>query len=273
MLGTRARDLVLAGHARALARLGRYEESLKVIEQALWSDPGNAYLLAQKAEIAWVRDPRTALDALATAFSAGKPSSDTRLLYRVLAGTPYPQALQEELEFFAARNGGLPQEFRLLFANMAGAYGNLAAQRRHFDEYFEKAGLAPCIADPWRPLTFENLGNGRLASETGGPLVSVLMTTFNSAGSVALAVQSILEQTHRNLELLVVDDGSSDETIPILQAIGGPRRAHPHPRERPQQRHLCRQEPRPRRSAAARSSPARIPMTGRIPSACASTSR
>ena len=219
VLGTRARDLVLAGRARALARLGRYEDSLKAIDKALWSDPGNAYLLGQKAEIAWVRDPGTALDALATAFSAGKPSSGTRLLYRVLAGTPYPQALQEDLEFFATRNEGLPQEFRLLFANMAGTYGDLAAHRRHFDDYFEKAGLAPCIADPWRPLAFGNLGNGGLDRETGGPLVSVLMTTFNSAGSVALAVRSILEQTHRNLELLVVDDGSTDETIPILQAL------------------------------------------------------
>jgi tetratricopeptide (TPR) repeat protein len=219
LLGKKARDTVMATRARALVRLGRYEEGLEAIDRALWNDPADIYLLGQKAEIAWARSPQVALEALATASSAGKLAGSTRMLYRAIAEAAYPQALQEEVKFFNARSEDLPQEFQLLFANMAAAYGDLSAQRRHFDRYFAMTGLGTCILSPWLPVEFANLGNASLASAPDGPLVSVLMTTFNSAATVAQAVQSILDQTHRNLELLVVDDGSTDETVAILGGL------------------------------------------------------
>src|SRR5215471_16822650 len=48
-------------------------------------------------------------------------------------------------------------------------------------------------------------------------LVSVLMPTFNVAPYVRTAVDSILRQTHRELELLIQDDGSTDGTLAIVQ--------------------------------------------------------
>ena len=46
-----------------------------------------------------------------------------------------------------------------------------------------------------------------------GPLVSVVMSAHNSAKTIEYAVRSILSQTYKNLELLVCDDGSDDETL------------------------------------------------------------
>jgi len=46
-----------------------------------------------------------------------------------------------------------------------------------------------------------------------GPMISVLMTTFEPDEGIELAVRSVLEQTWRNLELLIVDDCSSDESF------------------------------------------------------------
>ncbi|MEW6553646.1 MAG: glycosyltransferase family A protein [Actinomycetota bacterium] len=43
-------------------------------------------------------------------------------------------------------------------------------------------------------------------------LVSVVITTHNRARLLALAMRSVLEQTYRHLELLVVDDASTDDT-------------------------------------------------------------
>lgn len=53
-----------------------------------------------------------------------------------------------------------------------------------------------------------------------GPLVSVILPVYNRGGWVARAVESVLAQTHRNLELLVVDDGSTDGTRRVLERFG-----------------------------------------------------
>ncbi|MBF8277258.1 MAG: glycosyl transferase family 2 [Candidatus Brocadiaceae bacterium] len=48
------------------------------------------------------------------------------------------------------------------------------------------------------------------------PLISVVMPVHNGQNYLADAIDSILMQTHRNLELIIVDDGSSDATSGIL---------------------------------------------------------
>ncbi|HUM16462.1 MAG TPA: glycosyltransferase [Candidatus Nitrosotalea sp.] len=55
------------------------------------------------------------------------------------------------------------------------------------------------------------------------PLVSVLMAVHNGAPWISQAVQSVLEQTLTDLELIVVDDGSTDATPALLSAPGDPR--------------------------------------------------
>lgn len=49
------------------------------------------------------------------------------------------------------------------------------------------------------------------------PLVSISMPVLNCAATVAVAVQSILNQTFLEWELLLIDDGSTDETVKILR--------------------------------------------------------
>ena len=44
------------------------------------------------------------------------------------------------------------------------------------------------------------------------PLVSIVIATYNMANYLPLAVQSALAQTYRNIEVLIVDDGSTDRT-------------------------------------------------------------
>jgi len=46
--------------------------------------------------------------------------------------------------------------------------------------------------------------------------VSVIMTAFNTGHLIERAVKSVLAQSHRNLELMVIDDASSDDTAAIL---------------------------------------------------------
>lgn len=50
---------------------------------------------------------------------------------------------------------------------------------------------------------------------TGGPLVSVLMTAYNRERYIVAAIESVLQQTWADFELLVVDDRSTDRTADI----------------------------------------------------------
>lgn len=52
--------------------------------------------------------------------------------------------------------------------------------------------------------------------QNNNPLVSVLISSFNHENYVLEAIRSVLRQTYRNIELLVIDDGSSDRTPQIV---------------------------------------------------------
>ncbi|MEG4575244.1 glycosyltransferase [Microcoleus sp. N3A4] len=51
------------------------------------------------------------------------------------------------------------------------------------------------------------------------PLVSICIPTYNGAAFIGEAIQSALAQTYPNIELIVSDDGSTDETIAIAQSF------------------------------------------------------
>ena len=55
------------------------------------------------------------------------------------------------------------------------------------------------------------------------PLVSVILPTHNRAKLVTRAVSSVVGQTYRHLELIVIDDASTDDTPAALAAIDDPR--------------------------------------------------
>ena len=59
-----------------------------------------------------------------------------------------------------------------------------------------------------------------LAPLADAPKFSVIVPTFNRAALVLEAVQSVLVQSYANFELIVVDDGSTDDTVERLRRIG-----------------------------------------------------
>ncbi len=55
------------------------------------------------------------------------------------------------------------------------------------------------------------------------PLISVGMPVRNVAQTLGLAVRSILAQTYGEIELLLIDDGSTDETLAVMRGFDDPR--------------------------------------------------
>jgi glycosyltransferase involved in cell wall biosynthesis len=55
------------------------------------------------------------------------------------------------------------------------------------------------------------------------PLVSVVIPVYNAADTVVAAVESVLAQSHRDLEVLIVDDGSPDDSIERCRRLNDPR--------------------------------------------------
>ncbi|MDP2705020.1 MAG: glycosyltransferase family 2 protein [Patescibacteria group bacterium] len=51
------------------------------------------------------------------------------------------------------------------------------------------------------------------------PLISVIIPTHNNAGSIGLAIESMLTQTYPNIEIIVVDDHSTDTTADVVKDI------------------------------------------------------
>jgi glycosyltransferase involved in cell wall biosynthesis len=53
------------------------------------------------------------------------------------------------------------------------------------------------------------------------PLVTVIIPSFNHAAYIANAIDSVLSQTYQNIELIVIDDGSTDNSHEVIERYSG----------------------------------------------------
>ena len=67
-------------------------------------------------------------------------------------------------------------------------------------------------------------------------LVSIVLPTYNSEKYLSLAIESCLKQTHKNFELIIVDDNSVDDTPVIIRKYAA---------QDPRIRYIARREPTP----------------------------
>ncbi len=54
-------------------------------------------------------------------------------------------------------------------------------------------------------------------------LVSIILPTYNRAGLISAALDSLLRQTYQKWECIIIDDGSTDDTVNVLKTYDDPR--------------------------------------------------
>ncbi|MFZ3581927.1 glycosyltransferase family 2 protein, partial [Loktanella sp. DJP18] len=117
----------------------------------------------------------------------------------------------------------LPMDLRhsaaALEANLAIARHDLAGWEAALNRYLAHYGQVPLKLDRDAATMLERLACAPLPTVAEGPLVSVLMAVWNCDGTVEAAISSILAQTWRPLELLIVDDASTDRTWNTIQRM------------------------------------------------------
>ena len=133
------------------------------------------------------------------------------------------EAAEQRLQWLEATHPG-QADVALLRANglraMADDAGGYSAWLMHMNRWYARHGLLPL-----RLREGDGPPLDRLVAETGkpveGPLVSVLMAAYNAESTIGTALQSLLAQTYRNLEIIVVDDGSDDRTSAVVEVVAG----------------------------------------------------
>lgn len=105
-------------------------------------------------------------------------------------------------------------DMRLAYAN---TLDNDELRLQHINRVYEQHNLVPLARlDNTRPLSMDNLTAH--APQIDSPLkVSVIIPAFNSADKISIAIESLLAQSWKNLEIIVVDDCSPDETYTIAK--------------------------------------------------------
>lgn len=215
--------------ARALRALGRPEEAGEHLEHYTTSDRRNVAREAIRNEFFLARFEEAAARGQALLKSHSDDIELIIITAAALLEIDDPHRANDLIE----KANALPSAAR--FADELNLFEYSIARRLKQENAIER--LSPmfrrmgCHAVKVKPSTnggFDDYEIGRAPSANDlervayppihdGPLVSILMTSYNSEEYIETAIRSILEQTYPNIELIISDDASTDATSDILK--------------------------------------------------------
>ncbi|GAB3537757.1 hypothetical protein GCM10027343_01730 [Noviherbaspirillum agri] len=204
-----------AGFARAvsLATCGRHVEASDIARNLV----ARRMLGENQVALADALAPFMPAFALSLLDGCGPPAGlRAALLLRMGRSDEATEVLREAI---VAGAGIKRPELNLFLSNAEAPVPQ--QQLAHLNTFFTSYSLSPvALRDPSLPPCPANMvptiEKGRAMR---GPLVTVLMTAFCAGSRIQHAIKSLLDQTYRDIEVIVVDDASSDDTGSVVQAI------------------------------------------------------
>jgi hypothetical protein len=179
----------------------------------------------------WSREPE--VTALQTAFGPEFLSLDVQLLLCVSAARSGNKAMAERILRTLRQRWPWDIDLRLLEASLSAPGAGTLSETvlpvfEVLDELIVPMGLKGYqeLMEPSHGSThwIELMGRpGPRSEPESGPTVSVLMTAHNDAATIVPALESVLASSGVDLQVVVVDDASTDETAGLAEGLGDPR--------------------------------------------------
>lgn len=136
------------------------------------------------------------------------------------------QAQQLTLKYGADVGIGFAQKFGRdevkLAANLMAANQEINDEFQwlsRLNSYLQQFPISPIELRKGPESRFERLCSTPNRKHMSGPLVTIIMPCFNSENTILHAVNSILNQTWENFELIIVDDASTDDTWQLVKQL------------------------------------------------------
>lgn len=197
--GENARSRVV--QAIGLAGVGNVEGARRLL------DSPNRLTRRQRRQLARVVapfDPKVGLDLLPPESLAARAACLIAL------------GALDEAEGLAGRLGDT-REAGLLRAACLTRRGANSQARAELNALFLRDGLEPPFVETGDALSLTELnGTPPRPIDEAGPLVSVVIAVRNAADTLGMALDSLRRQTWSNIEILVVDDASTDGTVDVI---------------------------------------------------------
>ncbi|PTM97201.1 glycosyltransferase family 2 protein [Mycoplana dimorpha] len=197
----------------SLVASGRTEEGTRLLERARRNRLLRGRNLVQAATAIAAFNPAAA-HSLSEAIS---PASTGLRVALLLAEGREEEARCAARAAIAKGKAAEEPDLYLLLANATAAPGDRLRLVNTFLAAHQLAEVAPI--DAARPLSAANLTSRLAAGSVRGPLVTITMPAYNTETRISRSIESLLAQTYRDIEVLVVDDASTDGTFEVVKRL------------------------------------------------------
>lgn len=115
----------------------------------------------------------------------------------------------------------MPRDTKTLEAGLDRLLGDPGLCRRLGENARRKAENEFSIEDNMKQLlvVYESISCGSSSMGNKEPLISVIVPVYNGQNCLADCIDSIEKQTYENLEIIVVNDGSTDQTMAVCESL------------------------------------------------------
>ena len=204
---------VLVMHARICLRTGQSEDARRIYKQLRYANPADPVFAMEYFHSVFADHPLDA-SAAGRAILLGNLDVDYGGCMALAEFFIANDAEAEAVAFLirAGRQAANHYEHLLTGANLALRRGDEALWLTMIQEFGSRSGMPLLVYNPAE--------NNRVFAFQGGgapdvkltDMVSVMMTAFNSITTISAAIRSVLAQRGVDVELIVIDDGSTDGT-------------------------------------------------------------